>query len=94
MRRETMSNDRHEAEQASGKRTDIPASRSTIAGERPGSFDCCGTGMGEAMARCPCGPVMKRHPVITALVLSFAGLAALLVPAGAILGILAFLRTM
>jgi hypothetical protein len=57
------------------------------------SFDCCGTGMGDAMAECPCGSIMRRHPVITALILSLMGLVALLVPAGAILGILAFFRT-
>jgi hypothetical protein len=57
------------------------------------SFDCCGTRMGDVMAGCPCGSIMKRHPVVTSAILSVMGLAALAIPAGIILGIIAFFRT-
>jgi hypothetical protein len=56
-------------------------------------FDCCGIKMDDAMAMCPCVSIMRRHPVVMSAVLAVMGLAVLLIPAGAILGIIAFLRT-
>jgi hypothetical protein len=64
-----------------------------MSNDRPIGFNCCGVKTVDGMAGCPCGSMMRRHPVMTFTVLAFMGLAALLIPAGAILGIIAFLRT-
>lgn len=58
------------------------------------SFDCCGTRISDAMAECRCGSIMRRHPFATFAICTIMGLALLVIPAGAILGIIAFLRTM
>jgi hypothetical protein len=93
MRRETMSDDRSKTEQKFGTGSDVPASDSASTGDRPMEFDCCGARIGEEMTGCPCGSMMRRHPVVTFTVLTLMGLAVLVIPAGAILGIIAFLRT-
>jgi len=45
------------------------------------------------MAECPCGSIVRRHPVATFAICTVMGLALLVIPVGAILGIIAFLRT-
>lgn len=72
-----MSNDRNETRQEN----------------RPMDFECCGTRMSDAMKGCPCGSVVKRHPIVTSAILALMGLAFLVIPTGAILGIIAFVRT-
>jgi hypothetical protein len=62
-------------------------------GDRSMGFDCCDIRMGDAMAECPCGSIMRRHPVVTSAFLGVMGLAVIVIPAGAILGIIAFFRT-
>jgi hypothetical protein len=57
------------------------------------AFDCCGIKMGDVMTGCPCGSIMRKHPFVTSVTLAFMGLAALAIPAGIILGIIAFFRT-
>jgi hypothetical protein len=88
-----MSDDGYKTNQEFGTPSDTPASGSASTDDRPAGFDCCGTRMGEAMAGCPCGSIMKRHPVVTFAILAFVGLAVLVIPACAILGIIAFLRS-
>jgi hypothetical protein len=70
-----------------------PASESGSGNDLPMSFDCCGTNMGDVMAGCPCGSIMKRHPFFTSAILTVMALAALAIPAGIILGVIAFFRT-
>ena len=88
-----MSDDRYRADQASGTRSDLPASESGSKGKSPMSRGCCGTDMGDVTAECPCSSIVRRHPVISSAILAVVGLAFLAVPAGAILGIIAFFRT-
>ena len=57
------------------------------------SFDCCGTRIGDAMAECRCGSIMRKHPFAAFAVCTVMGLALLVIPVGVILGIIAFLRT-
>jgi len=57
------------------------------------AFDCCGIKMGDVMAGCPCASIMRRHPFVTSATLAVMGLAALAIPAGIVLGIIAFFRT-
>jgi hypothetical protein len=92
MRRKTMSDDKYKREHSSGERSDVPNSESATNGDRQLGFDCIGTGMGEAMAKCPCGSIMRRHPFLTSAMLAVTGLALLVIPAGALLGIIAFFR--
>jgi hypothetical protein len=73
--------------------SDKPAPDSGSAGDRPIGFDCCGAGMDDWMAGCPCGSIMKRHPFVTSAMLAVMALAALAIPAGIILGVIAFFRT-
>ena len=73
--------------------SDDQASEAQGTGHRPMSFDCCGVRMNEGMAACACGSIMRRHPFVTFAICTVMGLALLLIPAGAILGIIAFLRT-
>lgn len=87
-----MSTGGYRAEQASGRDSDVPLSGSGRTSDGPMGFDCCGTMTGDAIAQCPCGSVMRRHPVIVFALAAAMGLAALLVSAGAILGIIAFFR--
>lgn len=88
-----MANHGYTAEQAPGTRSDAPTSESGGGDNRATSFDCCGTWMNDATAECPCGSFARRHPVVTSAILAVMGLAVLVIPAGAILGIIAFLRT-
>ena len=69
------------------------ASRRESSGDHSMSFGCCGTRMSDAMAECPCGSIVRRHPVATFAICTVMGLALLVIPVGAILGIIAFLRT-
>ena len=71
----------HKTDQASGSAVD-----------RPMSFACCGPRMGDGMAGCPCGSIVKRHPFVTSAILAVMALTALAIPAGIILGIIAFFR--
>lgn len=66
--------------------------RSESPDRRP-SFDCCGIRTGDMNAAFPCGAIVRRHPVVTSVIVAVMGLAAVLIPAGAILGIIAFFRT-
>jgi len=77
----------------SGMGSDDQASEAQSTGHRPMSFDCCGVRMDEDTTGCACGSIMKRHPFVTFAIGTVMGLALLVIPAGAILGILAFLRT-
>ena len=79
-----MSNHEQQTEQASKREG---------TGDHRISFDCCGTRMGEVMAKCPCGSIVRRHRVATFAICTVMGLALLVIPVGAILGIIAFLRT-
>ena len=79
-----MSYDPNDTKQASGTES---------GGDRRMGFDCCGTGMEDVMAECPCGFFMKRHPFVMSTILAVMALAALAIPAGIILGIIAFFRT-
>jgi hypothetical protein len=92
-RRKTMSDDCSKSEQKLGTGSDVPASDPANTGDRPMIFDCCGARTGDEMAGCPCGSMMRRHPVVTFTVLTLMGLAVIVIPTGAILGIIAFLRT-
>jgi len=65
----------------------------TGSADRRMGFDCCGFRMDDATTRCSCGSVMRRHPFVTSAILAFMGLAALVIPAGAVMGIIAFFRT-
>jgi len=84
MRRNTMFDQEREPERAV---------RREGTGDSRRSFDCCDTRMSDAMAVCPCGSVMRRHPVVMSAILAVMGLGVLVIPVGAILGIIAFLRT-
>jgi hypothetical protein len=90
MRRKTM--DSHENE-PSGTPSEDPGSEARDTGHRPMGFDCCGVRMDRSMAACPCGSMMRRHPFVTFVICTVMGLALLAIPAGVILGIIAFLRT-
>jgi hypothetical protein len=74
------------------RETEQAANRESIGDSRM-SIDCCGTRMDDAMAGCRCTSIMKRRPVATFAVCTLMGLALLVIPIGAILGIIAFLRT-
>jgi hypothetical protein len=93
MRRSTMSDDGNKAETASGARSDARAPESGSRDDRPMTLDCCGARMGGEMADCSCSAIMRKHPVITSALLALMGLAFVVIPAGAILGIIAFFRT-
>ena len=88
-----MSDDRSKTVQKLGTGSDVPASDPANTGDRPMKFDCCGTRIGDEMSGSPCGSMMRRHPVVTFTVLMLMGLAIVVIPTGAILGIIAFLRT-
>jgi hypothetical protein len=88
-----MSDDGYKAEKAAGARADAQAPGSGERDDRARTFDCCGARMGGAMANCSCGAGMRKHPVITFAMLALMGLAFVAIPAGVILGIIAFFRT-
>ena len=83
----------YKTERASGTCSHVPASESGHTSDRRMSFGCCSTRMGDAIADGPCGSIMRRHPVVMSVILALMGLAVLLIPTGAILVIIAFLRT-
>lgn len=82
-----MSNDVHNGKQGSG-------TGSEQTGNRCMGFDCCGTRMDGEMAGCNRGSFMRRHPIVMSAFLAIMGLAFLAIPAGVILGVIAFFRTM
>ena len=84
-----MSENEHETEEAAGASEKAPRDGD----DRATMFDRCGAVMGGEMRGCPCGAVMRRHPVLIAAILALMGLAFLAVPAAAILGAIAFFRT-
>lgn len=88
-----MSNDEHDTKKAPEERPDPGSSRWAEGGRGPMGFDCRGTRMREMMAACPCGPIMRRHPVVMVTILAVMALAMILIPVGAILGMIAFLMT-
>ncbi len=60
----------------------------------PGSVTgCCGPQDETAVRDCPCGSLLKTHPVAVFAVLAVAILAVLISQVGGILGIIAFFRT-
>lgn len=89
-----MSKHGNQTAQAFGMGSDIPTSESGPMGGRPMGVDLCGTMMRGAMPACPCSLLAKRHPVVTFMILTIMGLFVLVIPTGAILGIIAFLRTL
>ena len=78
-----MTDTGHSANRETGKATE----------SRRMGFDCCGFRMDDAMARCDCGSVFRKHPVVMSAILAIMALAALAIPTGFILGIIAFFRT-
>ena len=88
-----MSEDSCRNEQTSGARSGVSSSGSTTDADRQVDSDCCGAGIRQTMAGCPFHSVMKRHPVLASVMLAVMGLAVLVIQAGAILGIIAFFRT-
>lgn len=89
-----MSDEKNKADRAIWECCDIPARNSADGRDRANRHECCGTEVGGMMAACPCGSFMRRHPVLTSTILAAMGLVVLAVPAGAILGIIAFFRTL
>ena len=55
---------------------------------------CCGETTAETEQACPCTTAMKKHPWAAAAACATMGLLLLTVNAGAILGIIAFFRTL
>ena len=88
-----MSNDEYRAEKTARARSDTRVPGSGERDHHPTTFDCCGARMGGAMTDCSCGAIMRKHPVITSVMLALMGLAFVAIPTGAILGIIAFFRT-
>ena len=89
-----MSDERNKTDRAAWQCCDAPAHDSGNGSDYANRLACCGTEVGGMMAACPCGSFMKKHPVITSTILVAMGLVFLAVPAGAILGIIAFFRTL
>ena len=87
-----MDHDRDKTEHADETRS-VRTSEITSRGGRSMRFDWCGPAMGREMAGCPCSSIARKHPFVTSAMLALMGLAALVIPAGAILGIIAFFRT-
>ena len=52
------------------------------------------TKMSEFMAACSCGSLMRQHPFFASTICLVMGLVFIAVPTGAILGIIAFFRTL
>jgi hypothetical protein len=48
--------------------------------------------MGDAMAQCACGSMMRRHRVVAVFILAIMGLAVLVIATGAVLGLITFFR--
>jgi len=88
-----MSEEKCRNEQASGARPVAPSYGSTTDADRRMGSDCCGAGVRQAMAGCPGHSFMKRHPILASAMLVGMGLAVLVIPAGAVMGIIAFFRT-
>ncbi len=84
-----MSKNEHETKETAGATEKAPRDGD----DRATMFDCCASATGGEMRSCPCGAVMRRHPVVIAAMLALMGLAFLAVPAAAVLGAIAFFRT-
>jgi len=89
-----MSDEKKEADREAGRNCDDAPRESRSCRDRERMFECCGADMSGMMAGSPCGSFMRRHPFVTTVILAAAGLALLAVPTGAILGIIAFVRTL
>ena len=89
-----MSDEKNKTDRSAWPCCDAPARDPGDDGDQPKRFECCGAEMGPMTAASPCGSFMRKHPVVTTTVLVAMGLLFLAVPAGAILGIIAFLRTL
>ena len=87
-----MSDERYGSEKAFGT-SDDPVSGPARTGDRPMGFERCRAGMWDAASACPCGFMLRAHPVLTFVVFAVAGLCLLGILTGVILGILGCLRT-
>ncbi len=92
MTRDTMSDGGYETGQESGRNLHVPASDPGDTGDRRIGSGCCGTRMGGATAEWPCGSLMRNHPVVLYAMCALMGLAVLVISAGVLLRIIAFLR--
>jgi len=88
-----MTEDGYNAKRTPGTGSGEPGPGKGTGGGRRMSFDCCGMNMEDAMAGRSCGSIMRRHPIVMSAILAIMGLAAVVIPAGAVLGIIAFFRT-
>ena len=52
------------------------------------TFGCCHNTTGDAVAGCPCGAIMRRHPVISSVILVLMALTCLAIATGMIAGVL------
>jgi hypothetical protein len=55
---------------------------------------CCGEISNQTEQGCPCTSMMKKHPRVARVICGTVGLLILTVPIGAVLGIIAFVRTL
>ena len=79
-----------QGKERSAGREDEPEPCGTNFSEMAG---CCGPEAADMMRHCPCASWVKRHRVAFYATFIVIGLALLTVPAGAVLGIIAFFRT-
>jgi len=89
-----MPDEKNKTDRAAWQCCDAPDHDAGNGSDHPKKLECCGAEMGGMMAACPCGFLMRKHPVVTSTILVAMGLVFLAVPAGAILGIIAFFRTL
>ena len=61
---------------------------------KPDSTECCGETPTRTEQGCPCTSMMKKHPWIAGAICGTMGLLILTVHLGAVLGIIAFVRTL
>jgi len=88
-----MSREGNRPEKTTGTGSGAPVPGRAGARNRAMAFDCCGAGMGDGVAGCPCIVMMRRHPLVALLLLGLMGLLFLAIPTGVILGIIAFMKT-
>ena len=60
----------------------------------PDPGGCCGEISNQTEQGCPCTSIMKKHPRVAGAICGTVGLLMLTVPIGAVLGIIAFVRTL
>jgi hypothetical protein len=61
---------------------------------KPDPAGCCGEMPIQTEQGCPCTAMMKKHPWAAGAICGTVGLLMLAVPVGAVLGIIAFVRTL